>query len=171
MSQLKSTTRGEYNVDSQSIISVIDAEISTLQQVRDLLATGAGLADVRRTGRAKKGAAKKAMKRTMSPEARQRIADAQRKRWATAKKVNTVAPPKATETAGSKKAVKRTMSPEARQRIADAQRKRWASAKKLNSAPSTKATKKAAKKAAPKKAANAVPAVVMPEAPKAAAAS
>ena len=96
-------------------------------------------------------------KRVLSPEARARIAEAQRKRWAAskkaAKKAAKNASPVKAKKAAPKKAVKRTLSPEARQRIADAQRKRWAAAKKLESAAHPKATKKAPKKVAPRKAA------------------
>jgi hypothetical protein len=79
-----------------SIVSQIDAEIAKLTQVRSLLATTgkvAAKAVAHLTKKAAKAAlaakaapAKKAKKRrTLSPEARQRIADAQRKRWAAQK--------------------------------------------------------------------------------------
>jgi hypothetical protein len=75
-------------MDSGSIISAIDAEIARLQQVRDLLAKGAGVGAVRRGGRPKKAAAPApAKKRTLSPDARKRIAEAQKKRWAKTKKL------------------------------------------------------------------------------------
>jgi hypothetical protein len=63
------------------LLSSIDAEISRLQQARALLA-GSG------TGRPKKSAARpgRKKKRTMSVEARAKIAEAQRKRWAKQKK-------------------------------------------------------------------------------------
>ena len=68
---------------------------------------------------AKQAAPRKGRKRVMSAEARARIAEAQRQRWAASRKERT------------KPAVKkRTMSPEARKRIADAQKKRWAAARK-----------------------------------------
>jgi hypothetical protein len=86
-------------MDSQSIISAIDAEIAKLEQVRELLAQDAGLDGLTRGRRFKKAAAKKAVKRTMSPEARKRIADAQRKRWAAAKKLKSAAPQKKTKKA------------------------------------------------------------------------
>lgn len=66
-----------------SIVAEIDAEIAKLQQVRALLAN---------TGKAMKMAERSAGKgvkvrkqRVLSPEARKRIADAQRKRWAAAR--------------------------------------------------------------------------------------
>jgi hypothetical protein len=67
------------------IIKEIDAEIARLQQVRRLLsqtpAASVGLA-TRKSSTPKKASRGK---RTLSAEARQRIADAQRKRWAAAK--------------------------------------------------------------------------------------
>jgi hypothetical protein len=61
---------------------------------------------------------KKGSKRIMSPEARERIAAAQRARWAKTK-VKKEKPAKK----------KRKMSPEGRARIAAAQKKRWAAKK------------------------------------------
>ena len=81
----------------ESILTQIDAEIAKLKQVRSLLAsTGKVAVEVTEpiTKKAKKAAkaakaapaGKKAKKRrVLSPEARQRIADAQRKRWAAQK--------------------------------------------------------------------------------------
>jgi hypothetical protein len=71
---------------NESILSLIDAEIARLTQVRSLLA-GIGKAAVKVTkGKAKKSPAKAAKKsRVLSPEARKRIADAQRRRWAAQK--------------------------------------------------------------------------------------
>jgi hypothetical protein len=69
----------------ESILAEIDAEITRLTQVRRLLA-GSGKAAstiVERTG--KKSPAKAQRKRVLSAEARKRIADAQRKRWAAQK--------------------------------------------------------------------------------------
>jgi hypothetical protein len=97
-----------------SILAQIDAEIAKLTQVRSLLANTGKIADqiteriTKKVGRpakatkatkpvkaAKVAKAPKAVKvakvaktkkrRTLSPEARQRIADAQRKRWAAQK--------------------------------------------------------------------------------------
>ena len=64
------------------VLSTIDAEISALQQARALL-TDPG------TGRRSKKSASTASvkgKRTMSPEGRKNIVEAQRKRWAAQKK-------------------------------------------------------------------------------------
>jgi hypothetical protein len=77
----------------ENIIAQLDAEISRLNQVRNLLsATGKVEAKITavkgkstRKTRGKGKAATKAkgvVKRVLSPEARKAIADAQRKRWA-----------------------------------------------------------------------------------------
>ena len=85
-----------------SILAQIDAEIAKLTQVRSLLAnTGKIAATIterltKKAPKAKKPAkvekvakpakaAKAKKRRTLGPEARQRIADAQRKRWAAQK--------------------------------------------------------------------------------------
>jgi len=66
-----------------SILAEIDAEIARLTEARALLATMSSIAPAATKGKAPKKAAKKAAKkRVLSPEARKRIADAQRKRWA-----------------------------------------------------------------------------------------
>jgi hypothetical protein len=64
-----------------SILSQIDAEIARLTQARSLLAN-LGTTSVTAPKTAK---ATKRKKRVLSPEARKRIADAQRKRWAAQK--------------------------------------------------------------------------------------
>jgi hypothetical protein len=79
----------------ESILTQIDAEIAKLKQVRLLLAsTGKVAVEVtepitkKKAGKASKTSpvGKKAKKhRVLSPEARKRIADAQRKRWAAQK--------------------------------------------------------------------------------------
>ncbi len=67
----------------ENILAQIDSEIARLTQARSLLATiGIGVA---KGGRKAKKAAPKAKprkKRVLSADARKRIADAQRKRWA-----------------------------------------------------------------------------------------
>lgn len=68
-----------------SIIAQIDAEIARLTKVRSLLSdvgNGTKLTSSLRLGSA---SAKKRKKHFLSPEARKRIADAQRKRWAAQK--------------------------------------------------------------------------------------
>jgi hypothetical protein len=70
----------------ETILTEIDAEIARLTQVRSLLSGSGKAAHVaspeRKTGKA---ATKTRKKRVLSPDARKRIADAQRKRWAAQK--------------------------------------------------------------------------------------
>ncbi|MGP8185179.1 MAG: hypothetical protein ACLQKY_03845 [Terracidiphilus sp.] len=66
----------------ENILSQIDSEIAHLQQARALLAN-IGTAPKAASSTAKASAkAKPRKKRVLSAEARKRIADAQRKRWA-----------------------------------------------------------------------------------------
>jgi hypothetical protein len=85
----------------------------------------------RRPGFASAAKAKpaKAGRRTMSPEARERIAAAQRARWAKSKGSSSS---RAASVVSSKPAKqgKRTMSPETRARMAAAMKARWAAAKR-----------------------------------------
>ena len=67
-----------------SILAQVDAEIARLTQVRSLLAD-TGQVTIKVTERKTKKAAKTRKKRVLSSEARKRIADAQRKRWAAQK--------------------------------------------------------------------------------------
>jgi hypothetical protein len=98
-----------------------------------------------------KTAAAKSGKRTMSPEAREKIAAAQRARWAKSK--GTASPAKAVKAPKQKGGI----SPEGRAKLAAAMKARWAARKKgapaLN-APAKATTAKAttAKKATRKKA-------------------
>jgi hypothetical protein len=68
----------------ETILAEIDAEIARLTQVRSLLA---GSRTIRSSGTRSKTspATKTRRKRVLSAEARKRIADAQRKRWAAQK--------------------------------------------------------------------------------------
>jgi len=68
-----------------SILAQIDAEIARLTQVRSLLASTGGLSTKFTAANAKNKAGRPRKKRVLSPEARKRIADAQRKRWAAQK--------------------------------------------------------------------------------------
>jgi hypothetical protein len=68
-------------METKGILAEIDAEINKLEQVRAILA---GSAKTARAGRS--GAKSVAKKRQLSPEARARIAAAQKARWAKAKK-------------------------------------------------------------------------------------
>lgn len=67
----------------ENILSLIDAELEKLKQARALLAA-AGRVDLKKISAVKKAAAPK-KKRILSAEARKRIADAQRRRWAAQK--------------------------------------------------------------------------------------
>ncbi len=66
----------------EQILAAIDEEISKLQQVRKLLQSSGGNKLV--SGFSSSG--KPRVKRVLSPEARQRIAAAQKRRWAKQKK-------------------------------------------------------------------------------------
>lgn len=66
----------------EQILAAIDQEIGKLQQVRKLLQSSGGSKLV--SGLA--GGGKPRKKRVMSPEARQRIAAAQKRRWAKLRK-------------------------------------------------------------------------------------
>jgi hypothetical protein len=70
-----------------SILTQIDAEIARLTQIRALLTNTGVVTKAAAAPKAKKPAAKAKGKkrRVLSPEARKRIADAQRKRWAAQK--------------------------------------------------------------------------------------
>ncbi|HVU48140.1 MAG TPA: hypothetical protein VHD85_18575 [Terracidiphilus sp.] len=67
----------------ESIIAQIDSEIARLTQVRALLANMGTTGSSK--SKAAKTLAKPRKKRVLSAEARKRIADAQRKRWAAQK--------------------------------------------------------------------------------------
>jgi hypothetical protein len=64
-------------MNTSELLSAIDSEIATLQQVRNLLVGKDGPFPVRK---------RQAKKRTLSAEARAKIAAAQRARWAKQKK-------------------------------------------------------------------------------------
>lgn len=64
----------------EQILAAIDEEISKLQQVRKLLQGSSGRLTAGLSG------SKPRAKRVLSPEARQRIAAAQKRRWAKQKK-------------------------------------------------------------------------------------
>jgi len=69
----------------ESILAEIDAEISRLSQVRTLLAGTRSTSAPSSANKSTRGPAKRRKKRVLSPEARKRIAEAQRKRWAAQK--------------------------------------------------------------------------------------
>jgi len=68
-----------------SILSQIDAEIARLTEVRKILAGSSTATYTSGPRKTKSAPAKKRSPRVLSPEARKRIADAQRKRWAAQK--------------------------------------------------------------------------------------
>ena len=75
-------------MNSQEILEHIDNEISRLQQVKALLQGTSGRS-AGKPGRTRANAAPATavkVKRVLSPEARKKIAAAQRKRWANARK-------------------------------------------------------------------------------------
>ena len=78
-------------MNTAKMIAALDEELARLRQVRDLLAGGASEEPVKRKrGRPAKTAMKTVApavvkKRNLSDEARQRIAEAQKRRWAAQK--------------------------------------------------------------------------------------
>jgi hypothetical protein len=70
-------------VNTQELVTHIDQEIARLQSARNLIA---GSRETKRRGRPSGTGKKPAKKRTLSAAARQKIAEAQRKRWAAQKK-------------------------------------------------------------------------------------
>jgi hypothetical protein len=71
-----------------SILTLIDEEIARLQQVRKLLSGASNITLPAGSVRGRRAAAAKPVKskRVLSPEARKRIADAQKRRWAAQRK-------------------------------------------------------------------------------------
>jgi hypothetical protein len=97
-----------------------DEIIAKIAEIRAQLDGGVSSA-VGPAGKKKRGG----RERMLSAEARGRIAEAQRRRWAASRKGA------AAKTAAKKSATKkRTLSPEAKARIAEAQRRRWAGVRK-----------------------------------------
>jgi hypothetical protein len=68
-----------------NILAQIDAEIALLKQARDLLTTSRHTSNKVTSLTAKKATGKARKKRVLSADARKRIADAQRRRWAAQK--------------------------------------------------------------------------------------
>lgn len=70
----------------ESILALIDSEIARLSQARTLLAGSGNTSSARvsspKAAKAVKTPTSAVRARVLSPEARKRIADAQRKRWA-----------------------------------------------------------------------------------------
>jgi hypothetical protein len=74
-----------HTMSIESIIAEIDAEIKRLTQVRSLLAGSRTISSLGTKNKAGNTSGKKRKKRVLSADARKRIADAQRKRWAAQK--------------------------------------------------------------------------------------
>jgi hypothetical protein len=66
----------------ESILAEIDAEIARLKEVRSLLAGSGSVVSTNAARKSGKPPVKARKRRKLSAEARKRIADAQRKRWA-----------------------------------------------------------------------------------------
>lgn len=72
-------------MENRLILNALDEEIARLQDARKLLATLAGNDQISRLSGM---TAKKRAKRRLSPEARAKIAAAQKRRWAAVKKAS-----------------------------------------------------------------------------------
>jgi len=70
-------------VNTHTLVSEIDKQIARLREARDLLA---GTVAVKRRGRPAGKPAATRKKRTLSPEARAKMAAAQKRRWAAYRK-------------------------------------------------------------------------------------
>src|SRR5262249_4698814 len=103
------------------LLNQLDAEINRLQQARRILGAKLRVAGFAQTGAKRRGP------RHLSAEARRRIFEAQRPRWAKVKTSQQRAGPTLVTTKGRKR---KGMSAEGRARIAAAQRKRWAKQRK-----------------------------------------
>jgi len=111
-------------------------QIDSLQQQLSTVLSTSDARSVHLSAAARKSLGNKesAGKRTMSADARRKIAAAQKARWSQQKQQKKVGSPTGSGTqpaspSGAQHA-KRTLSPEARAKIAEAQRKRWAAQKK-----------------------------------------
>lgn len=70
----------------ESILAEIDAEIARLQAAKALLRSESGVGTIRKPGKPAVAPLKAASRRKLSAEARERIRQAQIKRWAATKK-------------------------------------------------------------------------------------
>jgi hypothetical protein len=104
-----------------SIIAELDAEISRLEQARAVLGQ---IATPEAPKQASARTAKSPKQRKMSAEARERIAAAQRKRWAKQKATKSEPAAPAEKSSRAKKPATSKMSAAGRKRIAEAQKKR-----------------------------------------------
>ena len=103
----------------------IKEEIATLENQLEAVLRASGAAASVATPSVKPVAGKRGGRRKLSPEARERIAAAQRARWAASRGGSAAAKSVVAKPAG-KRGGRRALSPEARERIAAAQRARWA---------------------------------------------
>ena len=120
----QSRTLSDLSVPELRKVLHIKEEIASLEnQLKAVLGASAPSASVVASA-AKPVAGKRGGRRKLSPEARERIAAAQRARWAARRGGKAVAKP--AKPAAGKRGGRRKLSPEARERIAAAQRARWA---------------------------------------------
>ena len=129
----QSRTLSDLSVTELRKVLQIKEEIATLETQLAAVLGGAVAAPAAPTGkkRGPKPGSKRGGRRKLSPEARERIAAAQRARWAAqrgGKPAKAEAAPKAAKP--GKRGGRRQLSPEARERIAAAQRARWAASRK-----------------------------------------
>jgi hypothetical protein len=98
-------------VNTQEIVTALDAEIARLQEARKLIAQVTSVEDGRRPTKARP-AVQLTMRRVLSPEARKKIAAAQRRRWAKQKSAKKAAPlKKAAKTVQGRKAISTKKAP------------------------------------------------------------
>ena len=117
---------------SRSLSDLSVSELRKVLQIKEEIASletqlgvvlGAPAAPAAKPARGKRGG-----RRKLSPEARERIASAQRARWAAQR--GGAPKPAVAKPAKGKRGGRRKLSPEARERIAAAQRARWAAVRK-----------------------------------------
>jgi NH3-dependent NAD+ synthetase len=105
---LQFVSRRERIMDYQSIVQHLDEEIAKLEQAKGVLKLSGNVdATMKATG-GRKRVGRKPKKRVMSEEARARIAEAQRQRWARAKRAKKTAPVKVAKKAAKKTAPAKT---------------------------------------------------------------
>ena len=123
----QSRTLSDLSVPELRKVLQIKEEIASLEgQLKAVLGASAPAAKLS-VSVAKPVAGKRGGRRKLSPEARERIAAAQRARWAASRDGKAASKPaKAEKAVAGKRGGRRKMSPEARERIAAAQRARWA---------------------------------------------
>jgi len=112
--------------DLNSVVAQLRQERSRVQQDLDRLDRALQALGTHNVGSSQSTGSRGGGKRTMSAEARARIAAAQRARWARQKGTSGRAARSLSGGSAKKGKGKRTMSAEARERIAAAQRARWA---------------------------------------------